>query len=88
MIGKELNLPNKAFCIHCHDYRKVFYGKRTECVIYRDAHIEYEEIIGFCTKCGDNIYAPGVWDENLKRIQEEYKGTYGDAVSAFLYEEK
>ena len=84
MIGKELNLPNKAFCTHCHDYRKVFYGKRIAYITYRDAYIEYEEIMGFCTKCGDHVQPPGVWDENLNRVQEEYKSTYGDAVSAFL----
>ena len=63
---------NKVLCIVCGDYEeyKIEYQEKT--VEYKGESSKYKEKIAYCAKCGDRVDVPGLWDENLQAIQDEY----------------
>lgn len=69
----EPPFPKKALCSHCLKQRRIFYGRVIKECDYRDKKISYVEITGWCSYCGWPVDVPGMWDDELSRIQKEWR---------------
>ena len=63
---------NKVLCIACGDYEEYRIEYQEKVVEYKGESVTYKEKIAYCAKCGDRVDVPGLWDENLQAIQNEY----------------
>lgn len=66
--------PKRVLCLRCGKYHRYFIGVRNSSIEYKGTKVKYDEMIGFCKKCGREVYVSTLWDRNLLRI----KGAYSD----------
>ena len=64
--------PKKVLCLRCGKSHRYFIGVRKSFVKYKQTKVEYDEMIGFCKKCGREVDVPTLWDRNLLRIKGAY----------------
>lgn len=63
----------ELLCSKCRKRVSYHIVKRPAKVMIKGLDIEYEEYIGICDECGEEIYVPGMDDQNEERIEEIYR---------------
>lgn len=69
--------PKELLCEHCR--RKVTYKvcRRHRTAVIGDVEIPYEESYGVCDSCHEELYVPGLDDQNELLIEELYRNEKG-----------
>ena len=67
----------KVLCLNCDDYVNYEFYYKESTVDYKGEKVKYTEKCARCKKCGNEVDVPGLWDENLKTVQEEYRKKIG-----------
>ena len=65
-------MEDKAICLKCNEYVDYYFTETPKTVKYRGKGISFLERRAWCKVCGEEIDVPGLWDENLRRVQENY----------------
>ena len=73
----KTGFPRHEFCYYCQKNRKINYTRQRKRIEYRGKEIDYVELMAWCNYCGWPLDISGMWDEELARIKEIYKETYG-----------
>jgi len=61
-----------AFCQECREYVPFFISDKEEVWERRGVSFGIILAVARCSKCGNDIYLPGIEDLNLKNLKEEY----------------
>lgn len=69
----KYKMPKRVLCLHCGKYHRYFIGVRNSVIEYKGSNVQYDEMIGFCKRCGREVDVPTLWDRNLLRIKGSYK---------------
>ena len=64
---------NKGFCERCNDLVEYEIKEIAEKVEIKGKGYEYNRLVGFCKNCGEEISSNEINDENLSRIDREYR---------------
>ena len=67
--------PKRVLCLRCGKSHRYFIGVRNSSAEYKGTKVKYDEMIGFCKKCGREVDVPTLWDRNLLRIKVAYSDT-------------
>ena len=61
------------FCVSCRKEASYRLKKRTIAKTIRDKEYTFEITVALCAECGEEMSVPGLIDENLKEIEEQYR---------------
>lgn len=64
---------NKGYCENCNQIVEYQIKEKEDVVEIRGKEYRYNKVIGYCKKCGEQVTANEITDENLKRMDLSYR---------------
>ncbi len=67
----------KGYCENCDKLVDYYTKEREDILEVRGKRYKYKELVGYCRECKEEVSSKVLMDENLRRMDEEYRNAEG-----------
>ena len=70
-------MERRDFCIECRKETEYVLQKKKIVKNIRDKEYTFEITVAVCTECGEEMSIPGLIDQNVQEVDEQYRAMEG-----------